>query len=95
MTEVHSLFAKEKETLRAMKGPQRHPRYGGTFTSYNQHNPNNISLMRNAPKRAALPALAPQKPKTKLIVSQRGEGVYVIMHWICQRDGDEGSNLLG
>lgn len=68
MVEVHSLFAKEKETLRAMKGPPRHPRYGATFSSYNQHNPSSISLMRNNPKRAGLPALATQKPRTKLIV---------------------------
>ena len=68
MVEVCSLFAKEKESLRAMKGPPRHPRYGGTFASYNQHNPNSITLMRNNPKRAGLPVLATQKPKTKLMV---------------------------
>ena len=69
MPEVKSLFAREKEAMQAVKIPPRHPRHGGTYMTVNQNQPSNVSIMRSRPRRAQLPELMPQKPKTKLIVS--------------------------
>lgn len=69
MPDVKSVFSKEKASLRAVKGPPRHPRHGGTFMSLNSRQPGNVTIMRNDPRKASLPALAPQKPRTKLMVN--------------------------